>query len=120
MDDQQLLVVMTATVRHMPLVTQLIRNTSVITKEVCVCVLARLCVCCRGCMCSVYTVRARAHIIACASEGARGSSVKILAHTHDADQTLQDCRGLICGADSGAPANSAFDLIERRTSRARV
>ena len=34
MDDQQLLVVMTATVRHMPLVTQLHRNTSVITKEI--------------------------------------------------------------------------------------
>jgi len=34
MDDQELLVVMTATIRHMPLVTQLHRNTSVITKEI--------------------------------------------------------------------------------------
>ena len=34
MNDQQLLVVMSATVRHMPLVTQLHRNTSVITKEI--------------------------------------------------------------------------------------
>ena len=34
MDDQQLLVVMSATVRHMPLVTQLHQNTSVITKEI--------------------------------------------------------------------------------------
>ena len=33
MDDQQLIVCMTATVRHMPLVTQLHRNTSIITKE---------------------------------------------------------------------------------------
>ena len=33
MDDQQLIVCMTATVRHMPLVAQLHRNTSVITKE---------------------------------------------------------------------------------------
>lgn len=38
MDDQQLLVVMSATVRHMPLVTQLRQNTSVITK---VCFLVR-------------------------------------------------------------------------------
>ena len=34
MDDQQMLVVMTATVRHMPLVTQLHINTAVITKEI--------------------------------------------------------------------------------------
>ena len=34
MDDQQLLVVMTATARHMPLVTQLHTNTSVITREI--------------------------------------------------------------------------------------
>ena len=33
MDDQQLIVCLTATVRHMPLVTQLHRNTSIITKE---------------------------------------------------------------------------------------
>ena len=34
MDDQQLLVVMTATIRHMPLVLQLHTNTRVITKEI--------------------------------------------------------------------------------------
>jgi len=34
MDDQQLLVVMTATIRHMPLVKQLRENTSVITNEI--------------------------------------------------------------------------------------
>ena len=34
MDEQQLLVVMGATIRHMPLVTQLRENTRVITKEI--------------------------------------------------------------------------------------
>lgn len=34
LDDQQLLVVMTATIRHMPLVTQLLENTRIITKEI--------------------------------------------------------------------------------------
>ena len=34
MDDNELLVVMTATIRHMPLVTQLHSNTAVITKEI--------------------------------------------------------------------------------------
>ena len=34
MSDQQLQVVMSSTIRHMPLVTQLHRNTSKITKEI--------------------------------------------------------------------------------------
>jgi hypothetical protein len=34
LDDQQLLVVMAATIRHMPLVTQLLENTRIITKEI--------------------------------------------------------------------------------------